>query len=547
MTRKELEDRILDYLYDELEPSQRTAFERSLAAHPEIRREVEGHRATRKAFQALPRESVPVGLLDDVLAEADKEAARRRELAAVPARDLVERDSRAEIGFWEKLRRVLFQPAFAMAMVVLVVAGISLVGLERKGDLPGMPVSSDAQHIPPVAVEGASSSGLSQAGAERDEAEGYHQRSRDRLAELKKSEEEAAPANEAAAAERSAVTSDGMAAAPADTPRAKTVEATAALEDSVEARPQRRPAAKPKAGKAKDLVGGKADTWDVSKELRFDSVADGADSGGVTLSTPADGRVDGDLDDGRRGLNDPNVAGRQPLEGALGGMNDGTLDSGDVIVATEAPKAQPEPAEEPVVDAPREESGERIANKPEPAKTPAGPARDAGKVREAEEERNVDRNESTDLPDEQPPPLAPAPPPEVARKLDDDGDDLLREAPADEAEETQAERVTVTRSKRSRPTTVDDGEADKDAKPKPALTPPAPAPDDVWDTYQKQVAAGAFADAERSIEKLAKLEGESKRVRSARTELAKLIEEAAPPATDKATQMPPETPGRPPD
>jgi anti-sigma factor RsiW len=52
MTRQELEERLLDYLYDEMEPSQRTAFERSLPAHPEVMREVEAQGATRRASQA---------------------------------------------------------------------------------------------------------------------------------------------------------------------------------------------------------------------------------------------------------------------------------------------------------------------------------------------------------------------------------------------------------------------------------------------------------------------------------------------------------------
>ena len=122
MTRQELEERLLDYLYDELDASERAAFEQALPRHPEVEREVVAHRATRRAYQALPREAAPAGLLDRVLAEADQEAARRAKPDEVVA---VEKAAPAGPGFWERLRRLVFQPAFAMATVVLVVAAPS--------------------------------------------------------------------------------------------------------------------------------------------------------------------------------------------------------------------------------------------------------------------------------------------------------------------------------------------------------------------------------------------------------------------------------------
>ncbi|HRE92361.1 MAG TPA: hypothetical protein PK095_24815, partial [Myxococcota bacterium] len=63
-------ERLVDYLYDELSPEARAAFEDELAADPELAAELAALRGARSSFAALPLDPVepmPRGLLDDVL------------------------------------------------------------------------------------------------------------------------------------------------------------------------------------------------------------------------------------------------------------------------------------------------------------------------------------------------------------------------------------------------------------------------------------------------------------------------------------------------
>jgi hypothetical protein len=176
---QELEDRLLDYLYDELEADEKAAFEAALPAHPDLVAEVEAHRGTRVAMAALPHTlaapALPDGGLAALMAEAENHArnvaqpssaAEVRPAAAATPVSLVQKQSEpqsssgdslfARIG--KALHAALMTPAFATAAVALLVTGVAVV-MARRGDLPGADRSAEGQQISAVApVEVAPSS-----------------------------------------------------------------------------------------------------------------------------------------------------------------------------------------------------------------------------------------------------------------------------------------------------------------------------------------------------------------------------------------------------
>jgi hypothetical protein len=485
MTRQQLEDRLLDYLYDELDPSERAAFERALPGHPEVLREVAAHQATRKAFQTLPREEAPPGLLDDVLAEADKEAARRRRAATAGART----------GFWEYLRRLLFQPAFAMAMVVLVVAGVSLVGT-KKGELPGMAPATDSQSLPsqpssvaPVAVDEAAS---------RTEAAGL----------AAASDVPAAPASERRAE---------PAFAEAETLEAKADEAQDrdGADGTLPAKKERAPEklAAPKTRPSDDFRA-RTDEWSGGGEapeadLRAGLLAKGTES------------LDGSLaqDPAKELAEEPAAEETRKLVGARVESDLGTSE-GPKPVTTLPQELAPPPDAARVPAAPP-------AKAPEPSGAPGDEAKDRGEDKRAKPEKPAEAGKTATKDVE--------PQPDTYRDAEDTS--VTKERPPQR--ETQ-----IASEKRSEPPGIDDDKGKQDAKPAPNLAPPAPSPDKLWSTYKQQAAAGAWADAARSIEALAKLEGESARVKQARAELRKRVEAGK--HGGAAERLPPDPPVKPP-
>ncbi|TNF32545.1 MAG: hypothetical protein EP329_09770, partial [Deltaproteobacteria bacterium] len=123
MTRQELDELLVDYLYDELEPAQRVAFEEGLDEHPELAAEVEAHRKTRSMVADIPTFALPPGLLDGVLAEAQQVAGAAAAAAAAAAEK--------RPGFFERLSRLIMQPAFATAALAVVVIGVGVIYMSR--------------------------------------------------------------------------------------------------------------------------------------------------------------------------------------------------------------------------------------------------------------------------------------------------------------------------------------------------------------------------------------------------------------------------------
>ena len=457
LTRQELDDRLLDYLYDELEPSERSAFERALPDHPEIFAEVEAHRATRKAYAVLPREVAPPGLLANVLLEAEAEAKRRQ--------------ARSEhVPWWEKVRRVLFQPTFAMAAAVLLVAGISYVSV-TKNRLPGMEPAHDSQHIPPVAMSAPSASTPAASPS---------------AAEPRRAEREGGDAGGVALGEARAEEKPAAAPTPPPPEVAQAEFYFEAKADPVDRKPD---AAKPELAKkeaprAAIIAPEPTKSKDVSRptvepQPTAANELAARDEGGRQGTAGGDraGLTDGEGDDDRdrRPSNTGNVAPRAPTEEWVAPTSPAPLPD------TERKKSEAEDVTvfDKVVDSPKRD---------EPAKPVDSPAK-APATKEAA-------------------PSGP-PPREAERKVAD---------------------VLVTRDEAKR----------GDDQPKPAtLTPPAPNAEALWATYRKQDTAGAYADALRSIEALAKLEGESTRVKEARAALKTKLATPKPATTDRVPPDPP--------
>ena len=109
LTRPELEDLLVDYLYDELEPRRRLRFEEDVGRVPELQAEVDAHLGFRRSLANLdPGPAPPQRALDAIMREARKVAAEHA--AAKPS-------------LFERVASWLMQPAVATACVVVVVAG----------------------------------------------------------------------------------------------------------------------------------------------------------------------------------------------------------------------------------------------------------------------------------------------------------------------------------------------------------------------------------------------------------------------------------------
>ena len=107
LTREQLNDRLVDYLYDEMTADDRQAFEYAVEKFPDLHDEVLAHQRTRKAMAQFPLEEPPAAALHAIM-----RAARHEVAPPAPQPSLL-----------DKLLAMLTQPAFATAAIV---AGIGL-------------------------------------------------------------------------------------------------------------------------------------------------------------------------------------------------------------------------------------------------------------------------------------------------------------------------------------------------------------------------------------------------------------------------------------
>ena len=112
MSRQELDAAMMDYLFDELPPVEAARFEAAIAHHPELLDELKDHRRTLAVSAEIPDAVMPSGLLDGVVAAAQREVA------------IVEQQS----SFWESILGWMAQPVALAAALLLLVGSISLFG-----------------------------------------------------------------------------------------------------------------------------------------------------------------------------------------------------------------------------------------------------------------------------------------------------------------------------------------------------------------------------------------------------------------------------------
>jgi len=131
MSASDQDNRIVEYLYGELEPAERVAFEQSLEADAELRAELESFRGTRAMMNSVVDEEPPQALFYELVREARK--------AASPEQ---------RPSFIQQLMAALIRPQAATAMLVLIVAGTGLYLLDsnqhRIQEHPGDVVSPSA-------------------------------------------------------------------------------------------------------------------------------------------------------------------------------------------------------------------------------------------------------------------------------------------------------------------------------------------------------------------------------------------------------------------
>ena len=115
MSRNATDSQMMSYLYDELSPTERTAFEQRMVSDAALRSEVDALQATRGLVQqAYEPVEPPVPLMYDLLREA-------RAAVSVPEKQ----------SWFERVAGYLMQPAVATALLVCVVLGTSVVVFQR--------------------------------------------------------------------------------------------------------------------------------------------------------------------------------------------------------------------------------------------------------------------------------------------------------------------------------------------------------------------------------------------------------------------------------
>ena len=124
MSRQELDEKLVDYLFDELSDVEATRFESEVAAYPDLAAEVQAHKRTRAACAELPEREMSPAVMQAVMREAR---------AAVDTAD-------ESMSWLDRLGALLMQPALAMAGVVLVLGAVSASLL----------VQGDEDHVPEV-------------------------------------------------------------------------------------------------------------------------------------------------------------------------------------------------------------------------------------------------------------------------------------------------------------------------------------------------------------------------------------------------------------
>jgi tetratricopeptide (TPR) repeat protein len=151
MKYEEAQDKLLDYLYGELDATERRSLEESLAQSPALAKELAAMQQVHQAYQSLPLAPMPSSVHARVMHEAARAAAERAALGAAAARP---EPKESAAGWVQRLMSTLMQPAFATAMAAVVVAGVGLFAI-RKGVVENDSKPLPSQQLPmgePVAA-----------------------------------------------------------------------------------------------------------------------------------------------------------------------------------------------------------------------------------------------------------------------------------------------------------------------------------------------------------------------------------------------------------
>lgn len=133
MDTKNLQDLLVDYLYEELPPEQRAEYEAALQESPDLQVEIEALQRTREAFAALDELEVPSAISDRLLAEAAR---------AVPQQP----------SFLQRLRSALqllvLHPAMSAAVVMVAVLGVSFYVYRHGAPPTALPEADPLRPLP---------------------------------------------------------------------------------------------------------------------------------------------------------------------------------------------------------------------------------------------------------------------------------------------------------------------------------------------------------------------------------------------------------------
>ena len=129
MTRQELDEKLVDYLFDELSEEEAKRFEAEVSAYPELEAEVAAHQRTRSQMNGLPERELSPQVMAAVMREAR---------AAVS----VEEEAP---GWFASLMAAFLQPAMVTAMLVFAVGGVSVFVIGQEGHEAPMAVAESAK------------------------------------------------------------------------------------------------------------------------------------------------------------------------------------------------------------------------------------------------------------------------------------------------------------------------------------------------------------------------------------------------------------------
>lgn len=157
LTAQELEERLLDYLYDELAPDERAAFEASVGAYPAIQAELEAHRRTRVAVAGLAGPPVsPAGdawdaTLASIIAEANAAASPDTSVGAevIPLRPGVREAVSSTVS---PVRGSLGRGWLMAAAAVLAAGGAVIAGRDEGPPETASAGQSREERVAPVVV-----------------------------------------------------------------------------------------------------------------------------------------------------------------------------------------------------------------------------------------------------------------------------------------------------------------------------------------------------------------------------------------------------------